>query len=84
MLHPDGALWTALQFPPPAANNSTPLAQQQLRAADMELLVTEQRARNAIKGFWDDTLRAMGQVIGAPGPGQSDTLTLLACALSLP
>ena len=62
MLHPGAALWTALQYLPPATSSGTPLAQQQLRTADMELLVAEQRARNEVKGFWDDTLRAMEQV----------------------
>lgn len=64
MLHQGKALWTALQFVPPAGGSGTPLAQQQLRAADMELLLTEQRARNEVKGFWDDTLRAMQEVMG--------------------
>lgn len=62
MLHPEEALWTALQFVPPASNSSPPLAQQQLRATAMDLLLAEQRARNGIKGFWDDTIRAMAQV----------------------
>lgn len=63
MLHPDEAVWTALQFAPPANASGPLLAQQQLRAAAMDLLLAEQRARNAIKGFWDDTLRAMEQVL---------------------
>jgi hypothetical protein len=68
MLHQGDALWTALQSPPPASaaasNSSTALAQQRLRAAHMDLLIAEQRARHAIRGFWDDTLRAMEQVMG--------------------
>jgi hypothetical protein len=72
MLHQGEALWTALHFMPPASsgpasapadNSRTALAQQQLRAADMELLLTEQKARNAIKGFWNDTIRAIEQVM---------------------
>jgi hypothetical protein len=64
MLHPGDALWAVLQFQsPPGAAASTALAQQQSRAAQMDLLIAEQRARNAIKGLWDDTLRAMQEVV---------------------
>jgi hypothetical protein len=62
MMHPGAALWTALQYVPRAGSTRPPLAQQQLRTADMELLVAEQRARNEVKGFWVDTLRAMEEV----------------------
>ena len=63
MMYPGDALWTALQFRPPAGPKMTPMEEQELRAAQMDLLLAEQRARNAITGFWDDTLRAMQQVI---------------------
>ena len=63
MMYPGDALWTALQFRPPAGPNMTPVEEQQLRAAQMDLLLAEQRARNAVKGFWHGTLRAMQQVI---------------------
>ena len=59
VLHQGEALWTALQFQPPAGDSTAPLAQQQLRAAQMELLLTEQRARNSVKGFWKALLHAM-------------------------
>ena len=48
MSHPGGALWAALQLAPPARTGP---------------LLNEQRARNEIKGFWDDTLCAMEQVM---------------------
>ena len=50
MLHPENALWTVLQFVPPTDSSGPPLAQQQLRVAATDLLLAEQRARNAIKG----------------------------------
>jgi hypothetical protein len=59
---PGDALWTALQFEPPTGNNMTPLEQQQLRVLQMDLMLAEQQARNAVKGFWNGTLRAMQEV----------------------
>ena len=72
-LHAGNALWTALQFVPPTGaaggddglNNASALQHQQQRAAQIELMVKEQAARNAIMGFWNDTLRAMEEVAQA-------------------
>ena len=69
-LHAGDALWNVLQFVPPIGaaggedgpDDASALKNQQLRAAHMELMVKEQAARNAIKGFWNDTLRAMEEV----------------------
>ena len=72
-LHAGDALWNVLQFVPPTTaaggedgpDDAPALQHQQQRAAQMELMVKEQAARNAIKGFWNDTLRAMEQVAHA-------------------
>jgi hypothetical protein len=70
-LHPGASLWKALQFKPPKA------AKYQQRAVQMELLVAEQRARNAVKGF-------LGRHAAGDGASENAATFQLRIAVQLP